>query len=98
MVFNFQLQLYARLVATVDSEHFLARLKSLQQASVNGISYEFPFKEATGFLVYFMGLKTSMPHPIYTISNTDDAGNNTTSESHVPRTSQMAPAQRKGIT
>ncbi|KAM3730942.1 hypothetical protein ACB098_12G124900 [Castanea mollissima] len=39
--------LYARLVATVDSEHFLARLKSLQQASVNGISYEFPFKEAT---------------------------------------------------
>lgn len=70
VVFNFQLQLYARLVATVDSEHFLARLKSLQQASVNGISYEFPFKEATGILVYFMGLKTSMPHPIYTISDT----------------------------
>uniref|UniRef100_A0A2N9HLX1 RRP15-like protein n=1 Tax=Fagus sylvatica TaxID=28930 RepID=A0A2N9HLX1_FAGSY len=39
--------LYARLVATVDSEHFMTRLKSLQQASVNGISYEFPFKEAT---------------------------------------------------
>lgn len=43
-------------MATVDSEHFLTRLKSLQQASANGTSYEFPFKEATGFLLYFMGL------------------------------------------
>ncbi|KAE8077438.1 hypothetical protein FH972_016003 [Carpinus fangiana] len=40
--------LYVRLVATVDSKHFLTRLKSLQQASANGTSYEFPFKEATG--------------------------------------------------
>ena len=28
----------------------------------------------------------------------DDAENSTTSESHVPRTSQMAPAQQKGRT
>ncbi|TXG52972.1 hypothetical protein EZV62_022141 [Acer yangbiense] len=40
--------LYARLVATVDSEKFLTRLKSLHQASVNGTGNEFPFKEATG--------------------------------------------------
>ncbi|KAG6650248.1 uncharacterized protein LOC122314380 [Carya illinoinensis] len=39
--------LYARLVATVDSEQFLTRLSSLQQASVNGTSNEFPFKEAS---------------------------------------------------
>ncbi|KAF5442505.1 hypothetical protein F2P56_035153 [Juglans regia] len=39
--------LYARLVATVDSEQFLTRLNSLQQASVNGTSNEFPFKEAS---------------------------------------------------
>ncbi|KAK0576114.1 hypothetical protein LWI29_012151 [Acer saccharum] len=39
--------LYARLVATVDSEKFLTRLKSLHQASVNGTGNEFPFKEAT---------------------------------------------------
>ncbi|KAF5450737.1 hypothetical protein F2P56_031064 [Juglans regia] len=40
--------LYARLVATVDSEQFLSRLKSLQQASINGTSSEFPFKETSG--------------------------------------------------
>ncbi|KAF2296736.1 hypothetical protein GH714_001534 [Hevea brasiliensis] len=40
--------LYTRLVATVDSENFLARLKSLQQASANKTIIEFPFKEATG--------------------------------------------------
>lgn len=39
--------LYSRLVATVDSEQFLTRLKSLQQASGNGTGYEFPFREAT---------------------------------------------------
>lgn len=55
-----QFQLYVRLVATVDSEHFLTRLKSLQQASSNGTSYEFPFKEATGFLLYFVGLYLCM--------------------------------------
>ncbi|KAJ8773390.1 hypothetical protein K2173_028567 [Erythroxylum novogranatense] len=40
--------LYARLVATVDSENFLARLKSMQQTSVGGTNIEFPFKVATG--------------------------------------------------
>ncbi|KDP32788.1 hypothetical protein JCGZ_12080 [Jatropha curcas] len=40
--------LHARLVATVDSEDFLARLKSLQLASANISGIEFPFKEATG--------------------------------------------------
>ncbi|KAJ4850930.1 hypothetical protein Tsubulata_018999 [Turnera subulata] len=40
--------LHARLVATVDSEDFLARLKSLQQAAVDENSIRFPFKEATG--------------------------------------------------
>ncbi|XP_022141420.1 uncharacterized protein LOC111011829 [Momordica charantia] len=40
--------LYARLVATVDSEKFLNEIKSLNEASKDGISYEFPFREATG--------------------------------------------------
>ncbi|XP_050213233.1 uncharacterized protein LOC126664741 [Mercurialis annua] len=40
--------LYTRLVATVDSENFMERLKSLQQASANKTSIEFPFKEASG--------------------------------------------------
>ncbi|EXB38418.1 hypothetical protein L484_022318 [Morus notabilis] len=40
--------LYARLVATVDSENFLARIKSLQQASAKGTGNQFPFKVATG--------------------------------------------------
>ncbi|CAK7346994.1 unnamed protein product [Dovyalis caffra] len=40
--------LYSRLVATVDSENFLTKLNSLQQASVNETSIQFPFKEATG--------------------------------------------------
>ncbi|XP_062082999.1 uncharacterized protein LOC133789248 [Humulus lupulus] len=39
--------LYARLVATVDSEKFLARIKSLQLASTKGDGYDFPFKVAT---------------------------------------------------
>ncbi|WCJ44629.1 hypothetical protein M5689_025287 [Euphorbia peplus] len=39
--------LYSRLVATVDSENFLARLKALQQASANKTCIDFPFKEAT---------------------------------------------------
>ncbi|KAM6576141.1 hypothetical protein CsatB_027978 [Cannabis sativa] len=39
--------LYARLVATVDSEKFLARIKTLQLASAKGDGYEFPFKVAT---------------------------------------------------
>lgn len=40
--------LYSRLVATVDSENFLARIKSLQQESVKGTWNQFPFKVATG--------------------------------------------------
>jgi hypothetical protein len=44
------LQLYSRLVATVDSENFLTKIKSLQQASVNETGIQFPFKEATGLL------------------------------------------------
>ncbi|XP_022938729.1 uncharacterized protein LOC111444868 [Cucurbita moschata] len=39
--------LYARLVATVDSEKFLNEIKSLNEASKDGITYEFPFREAT---------------------------------------------------
>ncbi|GLT47097.1 hypothetical protein SLA2020_208160 [Shorea laevis] len=38
-------ELYARLVATVDSTDFLIRLKSLHEAKTK---LEFPFKEATG--------------------------------------------------
>ncbi|XP_015867098.2 uncharacterized protein LOC107404634 isoform X2 [Ziziphus jujuba] len=38
--------LCARLVATVDSKNFLPRIKSLQQASVDGTGNQFPFKEA----------------------------------------------------
>ncbi|KAG6784177.1 hypothetical protein POTOM_009863 [Populus tomentosa] len=40
--------LYSHLVATVDSENFLTKLKSLQQASINETGIQFPFKEATG--------------------------------------------------
>ncbi|CAL1410246.1 unnamed protein product [Linum trigynum] len=40
--------LYARLAATVDSEKFLSQLKSLQEATRNGATPGFPFKEATG--------------------------------------------------
>ncbi|KAL9357492.1 hypothetical protein Peur_050745 [Populus x canadensis] len=40
--------LYSRLVGTVDSENFLTKIKSLQQASVNETGIQFPFKEATG--------------------------------------------------
>ncbi|KAF5739660.1 hypothetical protein HS088_TW12G00869 [Tripterygium wilfordii] len=40
--------LYARLVSTVDSKHFLSRLESLQKARGTGTRIEFPFKEATG--------------------------------------------------
>lgn len=51
----YKCQLYARLVATVDSEKFLNEIKSLNEASKDGISYEFPFREATGFfLSYFL--------------------------------------------
>lgn len=39
----------------MDSENFLARLKSLQQASANKTMIEFPFKEATGFYPLYMG-------------------------------------------
>ncbi|KAK6938418.1 hypothetical protein RJ641_031926 [Dillenia turbinata] len=39
--------LYARLLATVDSKSFLTRLESLQEASITGTGYNFPFKEAT---------------------------------------------------
>ncbi|KAL5579766.1 hypothetical protein UlMin_012208 [Ulmus minor] len=39
--------LYAHLVATVDSENFLKRIKSFQQASLKGTGNQFPFKEAT---------------------------------------------------
>lgn len=39
--------LYARLVATVDSEEFLGRIKSLQQASGDETCNQFPFKIAT---------------------------------------------------
>lgn len=40
--------LYARLITTVDSENFVSQLKSLHQASADGATVEFPFKEATG--------------------------------------------------
>ncbi|XP_044479154.1 uncharacterized protein LOC123206095 [Mangifera indica] len=40
--------LYARLVATVDSGEFLSRLRKFRQESINGTGIEFPFKEATG--------------------------------------------------
>ncbi|KAK9270231.1 hypothetical protein L1049_025808 [Liquidambar formosana] len=40
--------LYARLVTTVDSDKFLTKVKSLHEASADGASYQFPFKEATG--------------------------------------------------
>ncbi|PON48197.1 elongation factor [Trema orientale] len=39
--------LYARLIATVDSENFLARIKSLQLESGKGNGNQFPFKIAT---------------------------------------------------
>ncbi|KAJ6352766.1 hypothetical protein OIU76_001894 [Salix suchowensis] len=39
--------LYSRLVATVDSENFLTKIKSLQQASADETGIQFPFKEAT---------------------------------------------------
>uniref|UniRef100_A0A2P2JB37 Uncharacterized protein MANES_02G162100 n=1 Tax=Rhizophora mucronata TaxID=61149 RepID=A0A2P2JB37_RHIMU len=54
--------LYARLVATVDSEDFLTRLKSFQQASVNGTSIEFPFKEATGDDVHSAEILINIDH------------------------------------
>jgi hypothetical protein len=38
----------------VDSENFLTKLKSLQQASVNETGIQFPFKEATGLLISYM--------------------------------------------
>ncbi|CAN6583870.1 unnamed protein product [Malus baccata var. baccata] len=38
--------LYARLVATVDSNSFLTRIKALQKESID--DYQFPFKPATG--------------------------------------------------
>lgn len=41
--------LHSRLLATVDSENFLTRLKSLQQAAVDDTSIGFPFKEAQGY-------------------------------------------------
>ena len=44
----FSMQLYARLVAAVDSENFLGRIKALQQASADGTCNQFPFKVATG--------------------------------------------------
>ncbi|KAA8546398.1 hypothetical protein F0562_002863 [Nyssa sinensis] len=40
--------LHNRLVATIDSEKFLAQLKSLHQESVDGNNCKFPFKEASG--------------------------------------------------
>ncbi|KAF8023628.1 hypothetical protein BT93_F0972 [Corymbia citriodora subsp. variegata] len=40
--------LYAHLVATVDSKDFLNRIKEFQLASINGGGNEFPFREATG--------------------------------------------------
>lgn len=43
-----QLQLYARLTATIESKNFLNRIEDMQQASVNGIKNQFPFIEATG--------------------------------------------------
>lgn len=56
-------QLYARLVATVDSEKFLNEIKSLNEASKDGISYEFPFREATGFFFFhFSFLEPNMMH------------------------------------
>lgn len=42
------MQLYARLVATVDSKDFLARIKSFHQATLDGNGNMFPFREATG--------------------------------------------------
>lgn len=45
------MQLYTRLVATMDSENFLGCLKSLHQASADKTSIEFPFKEVAG--LYF---------------------------------------------
>ncbi|XP_059631840.1 uncharacterized protein LOC132274548 [Cornus florida] len=40
--------LYARLVATVDSENFLTQLKSLSLESVDGTGCKFPFKDVSG--------------------------------------------------
>lgn len=51
-VFVCQLQLYARLITTVDSKNFVSQLKSLHQASADGTIVEFPFKEATGVSIY----------------------------------------------
>ncbi|XP_031281296.1 uncharacterized protein LOC116139779 [Pistacia vera] len=48
--------LYARLVATVDSEEFLSRLKKFRQESINGTGIEFPFKEATDDYVRSAGI------------------------------------------
>ncbi|XP_043810201.1 uncharacterized protein LOC110603031 isoform X2 [Manihot esculenta] len=54
--------LYTRLVATVDSENFLARLKSLQQASANKTMIEFPFKEATGDDIHSAEILINVSH------------------------------------
>ncbi|KAK4740840.1 hypothetical protein SAY87_024428 [Trapa incisa] len=40
--------LYARLIATVESKNFLNQIEDMQQASANGNSDQFPFREATG--------------------------------------------------
>ncbi|KAL8167955.1 hypothetical protein V2J09_009454 [Rumex salicifolius] len=40
--------LHGRLVSAVDSKDFLRRIQSLKDATINGTSNEFPFKEATG--------------------------------------------------
>ncbi|KAJ9146318.1 hypothetical protein P3X46_028599 [Hevea brasiliensis] len=54
--------LYSRLVATVDSENFLVRLKSLQQASANKTMIEFPFKEATGDDIHSAEILINVSH------------------------------------
>lgn len=40
--------LHDRLVVAVDSKKFLTRLQSLKDATINGTSNDFPFKEPTG--------------------------------------------------
>ncbi|KAK4758311.1 hypothetical protein SAY87_019612 [Trapa incisa] len=40
--------LYAHLIATVESRNFLNRIEDMQHASANGKSHQFPFREATG--------------------------------------------------
>ncbi|XP_002513794.2 uncharacterized protein LOC8274107 [Ricinus communis] len=54
--------LYTRLVATVDSENFMERLKSLQQASANKTSIEFPFKEPSGNDIHSAEILINVSH------------------------------------